>query len=95
MRLCCSRTSPCCQSSSTRICWRHTCGYAPANVGHDPRALQAYQGHRNVQHTVRYTELRRIGSKISGWCDERVSPATRKTNPGGTPGMPERQEGPF
>ena len=22
-----------------------------------PRALQAYLGHRNIQHTVRYTEL--------------------------------------
>ena len=25
--------------------------------GHDIRALQAYLGHRNIQHTVRYTEL--------------------------------------
>ena len=25
--------------------------------GHDTRALQAYLGHRNIQHTVRYTEL--------------------------------------
>jgi hypothetical protein len=24
---------------------------------HDTRALQAYLGHRNIQHTVRYTEL--------------------------------------
>ncbi|CUU20861.1 hypothetical protein CDS [Bradyrhizobium sp.] len=23
----------------------------------EPRALQAYLGHRNIQHTVRYTEL--------------------------------------
>ena len=28
-----------------------------ANKGHDTRALQAYLGHRNIQHTVRYTEL--------------------------------------
>jgi integrase len=27
------------------------------NRGHDTRALQAYLGHRNIQHTVRYTEL--------------------------------------
>src|SRR5450631_1066830 len=33
------------------------CGYALANKGHDTRALQAYLGHRNIQHTVRYTEL--------------------------------------
>jgi type 1 fimbriae regulatory protein FimB/type 1 fimbriae regulatory protein FimE len=36
---------------------RHACGYALANKGHDTRALQAYLGHRNIQHTVRYTEL--------------------------------------
>jgi type 1 fimbriae regulatory protein FimB/type 1 fimbriae regulatory protein FimE len=36
---------------------RHACGYALANKGHDTRALQAWLGHRNIQHTVRYTEL--------------------------------------
>ncbi len=36
---------------------RHACGYALANHGHDTRALQAYLGHKNIQHTVRYTEL--------------------------------------
>jgi site-specific recombinase XerD len=36
---------------------RHACGYALANKGHDTRALQAYLGHRNIQHTVRYAEL--------------------------------------
>lgn len=36
---------------------RHACGYALANKGHDTRAMQAYLGHRNIQHTVRYTEL--------------------------------------
>jgi integrase len=36
---------------------RHACGYALANTGHDTRALQAYLGHKNIQHTVRYTEL--------------------------------------
>ena len=36
---------------------RHACGYALANRGHDTRALQAYLGHRNIPHTVRYTEL--------------------------------------
>ena len=36
---------------------RHACGFALANKGHDTRALQAYLGHRNIQHTVRYTEL--------------------------------------
>jgi hypothetical protein len=33
---------------------RHACGFAPANKGHDTRALQAYL---DIQHTVRYIEL--------------------------------------
>ena len=36
---------------------RHACGYALANKGIDTRALQAYLGHKSIQHTVRYTEL--------------------------------------
>jgi site-specific recombinase XerD len=28
-----------------------------ANAGHDTRALQAWLGHKNIQHTVHYTEL--------------------------------------
>ena len=36
---------------------RHACGYALANRGHDTRALQAYLGHKNIHHTVRYAEL--------------------------------------
>lgn len=36
---------------------RHACGYKLANDGHDTRALQSYLGHRNIQHTVRYSEL--------------------------------------
>jgi integrase len=31
---------------------RHGCGYALANAGHDTRALQAWLGHKNIQHTV-------------------------------------------
>jgi hypothetical protein len=30
---------------------------AAANAGHDTRAIQAWMGHKNIQHTVRYTEL--------------------------------------
>ena len=30
---------------------RNACGYALANRGHDTRALQAYLGHKNIQHT--------------------------------------------
>ena len=36
---------------------RHSCGYKLANDGQDTRAIQHYLGHRNIQHTVRYTEL--------------------------------------
>ncbi len=36
---------------------RHACGFKLANDGHDTRAIQHYLGHRNIQHTVRYTEL--------------------------------------
>jgi site-specific recombinase XerD len=36
---------------------RHGCGYALANAGHDTRAIQAWMGHKNIQHTVRYKGL--------------------------------------
>src|SRR5262249_7519395 len=36
---------------------RHACGFKLANDGHDRRALQHYLGHKNIQHTVRYTEM--------------------------------------
>ena len=37
---------------------RHACGYKLANDGHDTRAIQHYLGHKNIQHTVRYTVLK-------------------------------------
>ena len=36
---------------------RHACGYKLVNDGQDVRAIQHYLGHKNIQHTVRYTEL--------------------------------------
>ena len=36
---------------------RHGCGYKLVNDGHDTRSIQHYLGHKNIQHTVRYTEL--------------------------------------
>ena len=49
---------------------RHACGFKLANEGHDTRAIQQYLGHRNIQHTVRYTELAArnlsIGMRQSG-----------------------------
>jgi integrase len=36
---------------------RHAAGYKLAGDGHDTRSIQDYLGHKNIQHTVRYTEL--------------------------------------
>lgn len=36
---------------------RHGTGFHLANSGQDTRAIQAYLGHRNIQHTVLYTAL--------------------------------------
>jgi type 1 fimbriae regulatory protein FimB/type 1 fimbriae regulatory protein FimE len=47
---------------------RHLRLRALANKGHDTRALQAYLGHRNIQHTARYTELSPNRFK-NFWCE--------------------------
>jgi site-specific recombinase XerD len=36
---------------------RHSTGFKLANDGQDTRAIQHYLGHKNIHHTVRYTEL--------------------------------------
>src|SRR4051794_38510859 len=36
---------------------RHACGFALAHARHDTRSIQEWLGHRNIQHTTRYTEL--------------------------------------
>ena len=36
---------------------RHAAGYKLAGDGHDTRSIQDYLGHKNIQDTVRYTEL--------------------------------------
>lgn len=36
---------------------RHATGFYLANNGVDTRTIQAYLGHRNIKHTVRYTQL--------------------------------------
>ena len=36
---------------------RHSTGFALVNSQQDTRAIQHYMGHKNIQHTVRYTEL--------------------------------------
>jgi site-specific recombinase XerD len=55
-----TRTAKAARLTSLRIhphMLRHACGYKLANDGVDTRALQHYLGHKNIQHTVRYTEL--------------------------------------
>lgn len=47
---------------------RHACGFALANKGFDTRLIQDYLGHRNIQHTVRYTEL--SGKRFKGLWDD-------------------------
>jgi len=44
---------------------RHACGFKLANQGVDTRSLQHYLGHKNIQHTVRYTEL--SSDRFKGW----------------------------
>jgi type 1 fimbriae regulatory protein FimB len=34
---------------------RHACGFALTDQGADTRLIQDYLGHRNMQHTVKYT----------------------------------------
>lgn len=38
---------------------RHATGFKLANEGQNTRVIQHYLGHRNIQHTVRYTQLSR------------------------------------
>ena len=67
--------------------FRHACGFQLANQGTDTRTLQAYLGHRNIQHTVRYTELHPRASRTSGATDIMgiVGPAIRTGSRSGVP----------
>src|SRR5215510_14519555 len=49
---------------------RHACGFKLANAGHYTRALQHYLGHKNIRHTVRYTDMAPDRFK-DFWRDER------------------------
>jgi len=42
---------------------RHSTGFKLANDGHDIRSIQHYLGHKNIQHTVRYTEISTVKFK--------------------------------
>src|SRR5436305_15149333 len=64
---------------------RHACGYALANKGHDIRSLQAYLGHKNIQHTVRYTEM--VPDRFREFCpdDPLPHPEEHKRDRGSDP----------
>lgn len=47
---------------------RHACGFKLANDGRDTRAIQSYLGHRNIVHTVTYTEL--AAGRFKGFWDD-------------------------
>ena len=47
---------------------RHGCGFKLANDGRDTRALQVYLGHKNITHTVRYTEL--ASDRFRNWWED-------------------------
>ena len=53
---------------------RHACGFKLANEGHDTRAIQHYLGHRNIQHTVRYTEMAADRFKAQGDAMKKIGP---------------------
>jgi len=71
---------------------RHGCGYAPANAGHDTRALQSYLGHKNIQHTVRSTERSRtVGDRVIMAAPQNIQTDSRFSEEGRKRG--ERREG--
>jgi site-specific recombinase XerD len=63
---------------------RHTCGFKPANDGHDTRALEHCLGHKNIQHTVRYTEMAPDRFKDFGEADPSARFPTRLGAAGGS-----------
>jgi integrase len=48
---------------------RHACGFKLANNGVDTRTIQAYLGHKSIQHTVPYTEPAPTRFKSLFWDD--------------------------
>ena len=42
---------------------RHSTGFKLANDRRDTRSIQHYLGHKNIQHTVRYTQVSAIRFK--------------------------------
>jgi integrase len=59
---------------------RHSTGFKLANQGVDTRSLQHYLGHKNIQHTVRYSELSPSGFVISGKTEWRARGRVARPN---------------
>ena len=59
---------------------RHSDGYKLANDGVDTRALQHLFGHRNIQNTVRYTELSpgAVQELLGGGLTQRAVPVGKR-----------------
>ena len=57
---------------------RHACGFKMANDGVDTRTIQAYLGHKDIRHTVRYTELSPVRFKGCGQIDASLSTKERR-----------------
>ena len=53
---------------------RHAAGYTLANAGKDTRSIQVYLGHKDIRHTVRYTELSPTRFKTSSRTDGKRNP---------------------
>lgn len=47
---------------------RHSTGFKLANDGQDTRAIQHYLGHKNIQHTVNYTQL--VANRFNDFWDD-------------------------
>jgi integrase len=61
---------------------RHGCGFALANAGHDTRSLQAWLGHKNIQHSQIHGN--RAGS-VQGFLDCLLIQIMRLHRPAGAP----------
>jgi site-specific recombinase XerD len=72
---------------------RHSCGYKLPNEGVHTRTIQAFLGHKSIQHTVKHTELAPTRFEpFSGLSNDCVgeAPARRAVAPTSRAGAPGR-----
>jgi hypothetical protein len=65
----------------------HATGFFLAKAGQDTRPIQLYPGHKNIQHTVRYTELGPAGSQVFGRTSYFKAPGRRELGRGPACGL--------